>query len=278
MRRYRVMSGPFDTRAHILVQVIDAEWEPAVQRQWRENQRAVREGLIVQYGIADYERKLADFLALGVEPFSVVAFHNTFFRQSRDAFVVASYYPALTSACALGERVLNHTVRTLRDSFRHTDEYKEVHGKASFDNWPRVVRVLEAWDVLLPDATDAFRRLKQQRDAALHFRPDTDTNARELALAALTTLREIIEGQFGALTPKPWYMSDTPGETFIRASSQDDPFVREVILPSPSALLVGPRHELEADPAAQIGFVLVDVGDAGPEVGSDEEFLALRYE
>jgi hypothetical protein len=73
-----------------------------------------------------------------------VAFHNVFFNQVRDSFVIGSYYPALTAACALGERILNHLVLGLRDSFRTAEEYKRVYRKDSFDNWMIPIDVLEA--------------------------------------------------------------------------------------------------------------------------------------
>ena len=80
----------------------------------------------------------------------------------------------------LGERILNHLVRDLRDSFRTTPQFKTVYDKHSLDDWEKVISVLDARNVLLPGVVADFRLLRDKRNAALHFRPETDTNAREL--------------------------------------------------------------------------------------------------
>ena len=100
-------------------------------------------------------------------PLSVLSYHNRFFRQARDAFVIGAHYPALTGACALGERILNHMVQDLEGSFRSTRQYKLVYDKDSFDDWEKAISVLEAWGVLLPEVVVDFRSLEAQRNAAL---------------------------------------------------------------------------------------------------------------
>ena len=114
-------------------------------------------------------------------PSSIVAHHNILVRQVRDAFVAGQYYPALTGACALGERILNHLALDLRDEFRATPEFKSMYGKNSFDNWPRVIETLENWQVLQPQAAVALRELGQLRHRSLHFNPETVLNTREHA-------------------------------------------------------------------------------------------------
>ena len=271
MRRYRVMAGSFDTRSHFLNEEIPDSWDPTIRAQHWGNRHGVMAGLLSQFGEHDLGSKIAEFSALGPEPFSVLSYHNQFFRQTRNAFVIGSYYPALTAACALGERILNHLVRDLRDSYRHTPEFKTVYDKDSFDDWEKAISVLDTWGVLLPDVVADFRLLRENRNSALHFRPEIDTNARHLALEAIRVLHRIIDGQFG-IGPQPWYIQGTPGETYVKGDAEIWPFVAKLILPA--AYSVGPRHTLGFD-EKQL-WAIADVGDDGPATGTDDEFLELR--
>lgn len=269
MKRYRVVQFDFDTRATILSLEPGPAWEPKVVENHKANQESIREGLLQQFGPIAGERKIENYTELGPKPFSVLAFHNRFFSQIRDAFVVGSYYPALTGACALGERILNHLIRSLRDEFQHTPEYRKVYRKDSFDNWPLAISTLDAWEVLLPDAHEAFGELIGVRNRALHFNPDTDTNDRALALEAIELIRRIIVAQFAAMGPRPWFIPGSRGETFIAKEWESKPFVKVVYLPN--CLHVGPEHRcVQVQP-----FKVSDVEYPDVEV-SDAEFLELR--
>jgi hypothetical protein len=136
MKRYRTLPFfDFDTRANTLSVPIRDEWEDDVKRQYSENSKKVIESLISEFGELDKDGKLENFMALNAKPFSIVAFHNRFFDQIRRSFVMGSYYPALTGACALGGRILNYLLLLLRNDYKLTSEYKKVYGKESFDDW-----------------------------------------------------------------------------------------------------------------------------------------------
>jgi hypothetical protein len=198
---------------------------------------------------------------------------NNFFQQARRAFVIESYYPALTGACSLGERILIHLILNLRDDFNGTPQYKSVYRKESFDNWDLAIETLEAWRVLLPEAAENFRKLARVRNrAAVHFNPATDTNERGLAIEALTLLGEIISAQFSALGCQPWFLN-VPGEMYIKKVAESEPFVRRVYLPN--CCLVGPYHEV-ASITPDLRFVIRDDHPYDEREISDEEFVALR--
>jgi hypothetical protein len=259
------------TRAHSLVRDIPDHWEEHVKRQHEENREDVRQGVIAEYGEADAERKLQDFMDLGVKQLSILAFHNLFFSQARAAFVAGAYYPALTGACALGERILNHLVLTLRDDHKATPQYKKVYNKDSFDDWNVPIETLEAWDVLLPDVILEFRKLRDDRNRALHFRPDVDANARPLALDALNRLGKIIANQFSGLGPQPWFITGVPGEVYIKKEWEAKPFVRRVYLRN--AALVGPRHKVVS---VLTPWKVCDVDAYKQREVDDDEFCAMR--
>jgi hypothetical protein len=126
MQRDRVSAFDFDSRPLILAMQIKDEWEEQVKALHRANKEWVREDYLCEFGPRWADQKLRNIVDLGTKPFSNVAFHNKFLEQARSAFIVGAYYPALTAACALGERILNHLVLLLREDFRATPEYKGV--------------------------------------------------------------------------------------------------------------------------------------------------------
>jgi hypothetical protein len=298
MKRYLVLAVGFDTRPWLLAQEVKDDWDDTVRSLWIENKQQVLDGLAEQYGTWNIDAKVADFLELGREPFSVVSFHSTFLRQCRSAFVVGSYYPALTGACALGERILNHLVLKLRDYHKGTASYKRVYDKESFDNWNTAIDVLEEWGVFIDEAVfkdwesfainrtrlsreetdlntssgvaDLFRTLHGLRNDSLHFRVDLDEETRQPALRAIQLLQDIVAAQFGVEGPLPWFIPGGRGHHFIKKEFEEAPFIREFYLPA--CVLVGPNYRMEG-----VGGAL-RVNDPGPYENTevtDERFVEL---
>lgn len=225
-----------------------------------------------EYGEVRAERKIQNFIDLSPKPISVIAFHNAFFSQVRNAFVVGSYYPALTGACALGERILNHLILALREDYRSSPEYRRVYRKDSFDDWTLAIDTLVAWDVLLPNAASDFRELMKKRHEAIHFHPETDQNAKEIALNAIICLQKIIGEQFFGLGPQPWFITSIPGEIYIKREWEHRPFIKIVYLNN--GLLVGPRQKIESmHPRVHVADL--DYEKEGPEI-PDDNFSQLR--
>lgn len=270
MKRFQIFGFDFDTRVHTLTTEIEDHWEERVKEQWRQNRSQTEQALIYQFGEADAEQKKQNFIALGPKPLSVLAFHNKFFEQIRVSFVIGGYYPALTAACALGERILNHLILILRDDFKATPQYKRVCKKDSFDNWDIAIDTLAAWDVLLPDVVTEFRNLRDRRNDAIHFRPEVDENDRALALDSIKTLGGIIGNQFCAFGPQPWFITGVPGEVYIKKDWENSPFVRKVYLPN--CVAVGPQHKIES----VMPWVVRDDFPYEKRDITDEQFCSLR--
>jgi hypothetical protein len=270
MKRYRTLSMDFDARATILMQEISTDWSPEVKAQWKRNKDQIIERLGAEFGTIRLHEKVQNFTDLGPAPLSLIAFHNRFFRQIRHAFTSGSFYPALTAACALGERVLNHLILLLREEFRATEQYKYVYRKDSFDNWDLAINTLESWGVLLPNVAQTFRELLEIRNRTLHFDPETEGNDRPLALEAIGKLVEIISGQFSAFGAQPWYIEGTLGACFVKRSFENVPFVAKVVLPNCHA--VGPLHLLEHGPD---GWIVLDDHNYEDRELTDEEFRDL---
>jgi hypothetical protein len=274
MKRYRVFGMDFDFRANLLKTDIDPNWEEHVKVLNRRNQMNVVAGLVNEYGSLGFDEKIDNFVEFGPLPFSVIAFHNKFLRQVRVAFVSGAYYPALTGACALGERILNHLLILLRGYYRNTPEYKEVYAKESFQNWKGAIDTLAAWQVILPDVVDSYRNLAAVRNDAIHFRPETDQNDRLLALEAIRLLSDIIGNQFSAFGTQPWFIPGIRGASFITKEAEQQPFVKEIYIQSQNCLLVGPFHKVTTDTDAD-GHIRFHVAD--DHLYDDREILDQEF-
>jgi hypothetical protein len=231
MRRYYVppFFGLWDARVHHL-EMPGENWEESVKSVHLQNRARIIDGLKGEYGTQQIEARINNFKELGDAPMSIVSYHNLFFRQAREAFIVEAYYPALTGACALGERILNHLILDLRDHFRSRETYKEVHRKEAIDDWDRAIGILEDWGVLEPGIGENFQGLKSLRHKSLHFNPQTYVRVRDDAFEALKTLKSIIVGQFAAYGTQRWFIPGTKGACFIRKVSESDPFVKTFYL------------------------------------------------
>lgn len=270
MKRYRPLSYDFDARANVLRTDISPDWEPSVREVWQSNKDSVVAGITAEFGEDALVEKVRNFTECGDIPLSVIAFHNTAFRQVRNSFVLGAYYPALTGACALGERILNHLVLGLRTEFRGTPEYKRLHGKGSIDDWREAVAILDSWRILRPSVSTAFTRLRELRHKSIHFDPATMAEARARAIGAITLVRDIVHDQFGAFGDHPWFFS-VPGVVFVKKSYETDPFVRLVYLPN--CALVGPRHRLAVTPERR--WIVEDDFPYQQHEITDEEFVAM---
>jgi len=274
MKRYRVINMDLDSRASLLKRDILESWKPEVKELHKQNKEQIEQELRREFGTANIKTKLQNFIDLGNAPFSTLAFHNRFLHQIRYAFVIGSYYPALTGACALGERIFNHLLLGLRDSYRGQPEYKQIYGKGSFDNWDKAIKILEGWNILLPDTLTEYRKLALIRNRAIHFDPATDHHDRPLALEAIKTLSNIIQEQFSAFGQQPWFIPNIPGASFIKKDWEKQPFIKVVYLPN--CALVGPLHQLKFQVKEHGTEVTIeDTYEYENRVISDEEFADL---
>lgn len=269
MKRYRVFGVDFDSRA-LSLEPMQEQWNEQVKKLHEENRKKTIEGLMYQFGKWASEEKMHNFIDLGIKPFSVMAYHNRFLEEIRNAFVVGSYYPALTGACALGERILNHLIITLRDYYKATPEYKRVYRKSSFDNWTVIINCLTAWEILLPEAANKLRQLYEERNRAVHFDIETERNVRQFALEAIKLLQKVIAVQFSGFGAQPWFFW-VPGECYIKKEWESRPFVKHVYIPNCG--YVGYKHRVES---VIPQWVVNDQFQYEENSLTDEEFANLR--
>lgn len=267
MKRYLVFPQDFDTRAYALEEEKES-WEERPRQLHRENKRKLLEQLELELGSHDFDAKVARFKEIGISPFSMVSFHNRFFAEARQAFIVGSYYPALTGACALGERMLNHMLLILRDEFIHTPEYKRVYRKKSFDDWGLAINTLKAWGVLDDTLEAEFNALKELRNKSIHFNQETYANAKDDGLNAIKIISEIISLRFGFFRKEhTWGIEGTRGAQFIKKEFEADPFIKHFYIPK--CPLVGPYYAINI---LNEGILFVDRTDYEDTEISDEIF------
>ncbi|MGI8486244.1 MAG: hypothetical protein ACR2OU_18540 [Thermomicrobiales bacterium] len=272
MKRYRVLLFDFDSTASWLKLEIGEDWDEEVKALHVANYNQTVDETSHRYGAKGLEAKVQNLLDLENQAFSILSYHNRFYRQARTAFIMGAYYPALTAAGALGERILNHLVLELREEFQSSGHYKRIARKKSFDNWDVMISALEDWSVLLPEVASEFRKLGKLRHHAVHFNEDVAALDREYALEALLCLNTIINVQFGALGLQPWFIPGMAGVSYIARDWESNPFVRLVYLPA--SAYVGPKHDLDLDQAT-MRWIINDDHEYEDRVISDSEFAEL---
>jgi hypothetical protein len=271
-RRYRPIELTFDSRSVVLDQEVGEDWTPDIQAQWRSNQSKVRMELLAEYGTAEGEAKIENYRAMGPAPWSIVAEHNALLAQTRSAFAHDDFYPALVSACALGERIFNQLILTLRDDYvNHKAAIRRVRRDDTFTDWGSSIEVLRGWGVLTDDLTHRYLDLERQRHAAVHFDPAVSAGTREPALQALRLIQEIIEGVFAPHGGPPRFIANIPGASFFSLASEELPIVKRIFLPR-SALL-SPAHRMFVRQTAEgIAWEIYDDAEYDPTDLSDAGF------
>ncbi|CNH18608.1 hypothetical protein AWC00_25985 [Mycobacterium conspicuum] len=247
---------------------IQDDWDPEVIQQWEQNQAQARQGILAQFGPIDGQRKIDDFMALDAAPFSVVAQHTEFLHQVRVSFVAGAYYPSLTASGALGERILNQLIITMRDDFPKS---RKVTVPESFDDWDKAVEILrDDWGVLDEHTAKAFLKLKAIRHRSVHYSPALDwSTGRDQALEAIGVLQEIITALFSPIGPSPWLLNQAPGEFYVALDKETAPVVKHFLIPA--SVLVSPNHHWSPDKVVDDETYQVTF----PEL-TDSEFVAHR--
>lgn len=271
-RRYHPFSFDFDTTPSNLDEPPE-HWDDSVKRNHLKNRESIIEGLKLKYGERNIEATIQNTRDLGPKGFSLVTYHNEMHQQARSAFVAGAYYPALVAACALGERILNHLILDLRESFQSSPHYRKIYNKGSFDNWQRAVEILTEWDVLLTEPAENFLKLEKLRHQSVHFNPETYKNMREDALSGLTLLEKTISKQFGYFGGQPWFIANTPGAQFIKSSFETNPFVRTYLIPRSG--FVGVNYGMDFD---GLNWIHLDYADYGDGTMTDDEFAKALQE
>lgn len=270
-RRYRPVKVDFDTRNVNLDLEIQEDWDVEIKAMWQENKAKIHANLLSGLGCADGERKLENYREMGPAPWSVVFEHTALLRQVRSSFAHGDFYPALVSACALGERLLNQLVLELRSEYdNHRATTKRVRRGHPINDWGSLIGVLHGWGVLDEETSDTYRQLEELRHTAIHYDPSLSAGGREPALAALRAIQQIVEQVFDPHGGPPRYIADTPGSSYIALEAENEPLIQRIFLPH--CALVSPAHRFEWQGAVRDEWVIYDDSDYPGEPLTDQEF------
>lgn len=234
-----------------------AHWDQTARAAALERRDDVIVDLVREYGSSHLDQKVDNFRDVGPFPQSILGYHNEFLAQIRRAFVIGAYYPALTGAVSLGERILNHVVIALSSSFTKSRKYHKARAIAvqgGDDNWAKLIAILQEWNVLLdreaydnteyPSVAGQFLKLRELRNRAVHYHGGAiEDDIRGAAIESIELVQSIILRQFGFFTYQPWFMRNTPGAQFIRRQYESDAFVMHYY--PPNCLYVGPYYKIE---------------------------------
>jgi hypothetical protein len=189
-------------------------------------------------------------------------------REVESAYIHGDPFPALTSACCLGERILNHIILTIRDDFRASPRYKEVYKKTSFQDWNFVIDVLTEWGILTGELSAKFRNLLDLRNPAVHFGSLEDSMTK--AKIAVQLVYDTTDKLFGLSAEHFFVVS---GEVYVAQEKETSSLVRNFILPYCNK--VGYKHSVEGTPE---GLKISDNNQYEDAEISDKEFTRLREE
>jgi hypothetical protein len=230
----------------------------------------LRDEVAFRYGELDALNKASRYLEFDPPNFCIISEYLDLLHAVADAYVHGDAYPALTGACSLGERIFNILILRLRKYYTTHSSYRDIHNKDSFQDWEKAIDILSSWGIIDNEVEKKYRELAILRNQSIHFGNIQDTGS--LALAALKTVMLITDKLFG-LKRNIYFWC--PGEIYVKKEYEDDPFVKEFIIPK--CVLVGFKHEVEGS-AGENGLDMkyIDDNNYPNEQISDTEFRKYR--
>ncbi len=252
---YRVMGFVLDTRVNILK-------NPAMNS----HQLQIKKQLQSEWGARDFDKKLDRFINLNLAFIGIPEEYYNLLWTVTSTYCSGYFYPAMTSAGSLGERILNRLILKTRGYFTSSEHYKKIWNKKSFDQWDKVIEILEDWQIISKEVSELFNKLKKYRNDSIHYNDDYDfeLNSHD----AVKTLAEIINKHFNYHNRTDlFWVYNIPGEIWVKSEKINDPFVKEFVLPH--CLQLTPFCEPSANPPIQ--------GKHTPlKPLTDEEFISIR--
>ncbi|MBD2743485.1 hypothetical protein [Coleofasciculus sp. FACHB-1120] len=255
-RRYRLFSFYVDTRRRIYA-------SPGME----ESSTSIEEQLKAELGHINFKEKLERWNKIDYPPIGLIDEYPQKIQQIINTYCMGYFYPAVTSACCLAERLLNRLVLKTRRYFTSHRDYKKIYDKASFDDWEKMLSLIFDWKLIPENAINLFRDLKPIRHQSIHYNENYDFEL--VAPIAINKLIAAITEIFGVENRKDIYMVfDIPGEVWVRSAVEKQPFVIEFVLPY--CCYAHAVHEIDVT-SRRINERLGETG-----LLTDEEFVELR--
>jgi hypothetical protein len=229
----------------------------------------IKQHVASRYGDLNLEEKFKRYMSFKPPSLRVITEYHDLLQEIEDSFVYGLYYPALTSSCCLGERIFNILLIRLRDYYKTSEHYKHIYRKESFDDWSKSVKILCDWNVIASDDIKTkYAELEGIRHEVIHFNRLEDIEAK--SINALRIIYDITT-YFFAVGHRDDIYFWAPGEIYVKKIAEQNPFVREMIIPH--CILTGYGHRVET---VNGQHVLRDEAIYECKEISDEEFIGLR--
>lgn len=233
------------------------------------NQQEIKNFVISRYGESDIENKYKRYISFRPPSFRMITEYHELLQEIEDSYVYGLYYPSLTSACCLGERIFNILILKLRGYYKKSKYYKQIYNKESFNDWTKAIEILCDWNVIdSADIKAKYEELQEIRHGVIHFNKLGDIEGK--AINALKIIYDITAYFFAVGSRKDIYFW-CPGEIYIKKEAEQVPFVREMILPH--CYLVGYGHRIES--INKQGVLKDNIVYEKKDI-NDEEFIELR--
>ena len=264
MKRYRFSNFYIDGTRGILR---NNKLPPSILEKERDQ---LKSHIILKYGQNDADGKLERYLEYDPPNICVISEYLGLLHDIADTYVFGKYYPALTGAASLGERIYNILILKLREYHKGHALYKTIYNKESIQDWHEAIDILAQWNIIDSETEASYRRLAILRKNSVHF--GDIPNIRKSAIDALNIIMEITNKLFGL---KSDFFFWCPGELYVKKEKETLPFVQEFILPT--CALLGYKHTTEGtlDSSGMVMHYL-DSNEYQTKEISDEEFLQLR--
>lgn len=184
-----------------------------------------------KWGESDIADKIDRFKKLNINFIGVPDESDKLMQEIVSCYCCEYYYPAMTGAGALGERILNRLILKTRQYFKGHEYYNQVKSKNSFANWDISIKALTKWGVISSEVAENFNKLNRFRNKTIHYENNFyfSANAAEM----ISCVSKIVDLQFNYCKRNDiLHVFVVPGEIFVRSDKLYDAFVREFIIPN----------------------------------------------
>ena len=258
VRRYRWTSFRLDIRPDLS--------NPALKQVRLDEERP---GIEARHGVVGIDHKVARWASIQPPDISSVTRYDSLLQEVYSSYVHGDSYPALVGAVCLGERILNHLVLELRDSFSDRSNYKKLKTLDYIRDWKKATNALLKCDVIDPVLAAKFTDLEELRHPSVHFRNEMSARDQQ-ARAALQLVFDITDVLFGRRHERFFWC---PGEIYVRADWENDPLTKTFVLEG--CQLVGPFYRIEASADGQL-VIRDDYAYPDRISVTDDEFRQIR--
>ena len=255
-RRYRLSSFFIDsTRATYHNEHLKSQQQP-----YTEHLKSV-------FGTDNFDSKFERWLNIDYPALGLIDEYPEKITQIINTYSCGNFYPAVTSACCLAERILNRLILKIKDYYKSSPYYKKIYRKSSFDDWSKMIQILSDWELISKKAIDAFNELLPIRHSSIHY--NENYNFENVALKVINNLITAITEVFGVMNRKDIYLVfNIPGEIWVKSEAEDNPFVKEFVLPH--CYYAHAVHELDRSN----NKIIERLGKTGKL--TDQEFIEIR--